>query len=633
MVLELLACHLERVSRPTLGAGLGSHQPQVARLPGAEGRARRLPGVEREAAVAAGVAVACAARCAAPLAGQRRTRGRRKQKVTLQAAVARGVHDGFAGRAALARRPRDVAAAVAAAAVAAKAQAVAPEGCEDADNLLTSEPSAVELLLRALTFNSRAALLLSSYLPVFIKSKLADSRGEEVREGSEIEKEWQEVHSEGAVDLESVIDQLKGFYVKCGQVIATRSDLFPREYSSQLSHMVDSVNPLPFSVIRGVVEEDLLGGLPLEDAFESFDQNPLGSASIAQVHRATLKGGREVAVKVQRPFVEPRLMSDVRVIKNFCYLTRKLFPLDYYVVFSELEEQLQEEFDFVAEADAMDRMGAALQRGGRRPPVLIPRSVPGLCSKRVLCMDFVPGVPLSRVRDELQRRGLAIEEGSRAEKLFGRGLLSALTEAFGVMIFEEGFFHADPHPGNVFVLPDSSVALIDFGQTKRIGYKFRRQLAELVVEICDNDGKAEEDLPFEKFASLAEKQGVKFLPDAKKECAAALALWLIDTSRTTLPGGYVSNELSPDCPVRDVASFPRDFVLVCRTTLLIRGLAMRLGVEWSLAKAWRGYAERLLGDNAIEPARVAAAPLVAFGVWTRPLAWLWNLTRRMKGKR
>lgn len=245
-------------------------------------------------------------------------------------------------------------------------------------------------------------------------------------------------------------------------------------------------------------------------------------------------------------------------------------------------------------------------------------------------MDFVPGVPLSQLRAELQRRNIDIQPGSLAERTFGRGLLKALTQAFAIMIFEEGFFHADPHPGNVFVMPDSTVALIDFGQTKRIGYNFRRQLARLVLEICESDELPEDDLPYDKFYSMAQKMGVEFLPDAGRECAAALALWLIDTSREDLPGSYESSELSPNCPVRDVASFPREFVLVCRTTLLIRGLAMRLGIRWSLARAWKQAAARFLECGSVNDSGPMQAPrkAAAASAWLRPITWARKLVGR-----
>lgn len=216
-------------------------------------------------------------------------------------------------------------------------------------------------------------------------------------------------------------------------------------------------------------------------------------------------------------------------------------------------------------------------------------------------MDFIPGAPLSQLREELKRRGIEIEPGSLAEQVFGRKLLSSLTEAFGVMVFEEGFFHADPHPGNIFIRPDGSIALIDFGQTKQINFKFRKQVAELMVKVAQyNSLDPDSDEAKECLKSLgdfAKSMGVEFLPSAGPCCAGALALWLFDSSRRQLPDGYEANELSPNCPVRDVATFPREFVLLCRMTLLIRGLAMRLNVGWSLADAWRDQAESLLQGN------------------------------------
>lgn len=291
-------------------------------------------------------------------------------------------------------------------------------------------PSELDLLLRAVRYYTECSMLLLSYIPVYLRSAMSSEHSDE----GALEAQWSERHEAGAKTIRDLINELKGFYVKVGQVIATRSDLFPQEYSRQCASMIDSVNPLPFEVVRKVVEDELLGGLPLEEVFEFFDEKPLGSASIAQVHRAKLRTGREVAVKVQRPNVERRLMSDISVIKTFSMITREIFPVDYYLVCCELEEQLQDEFDFTAEANGMDRIADALERGGRRPVVLVPRSIPGLTSKRVLCMDFVPGAPLSQLREELKRRGIEIEPGSLAEQVFGRKLLSSLTEAFGQMV-------------------------------------------------------------------------------------------------------------------------------------------------------------------------------------------------------
>jgi len=159
-----------------------------------------------------------------------------------------------------------------------------------------------------------------------------------------------------------------------------------------------------------------------------------------------------VAVKVQRPSIESKLLGDVANLKAVAKAFRDSpaleLPLDYYTVFAELEKQLAEEFDFVAEASAMDRIYSSLLRcpitgEPRSLPLVIPRPVAGLVSRRVLVMDFLRGVPLSRAREEMAKRG--VDPDSPEAQLFGRKLLTALTQVFGRNILETGFFHADPH--------------------------------------------------------------------------------------------------------------------------------------------------------------------------------------------
>lgn len=176
----------------------------------------------------------------------------------------------------------------------------------------------------------------------------------------------------------------------------------------------------------------------------------MGAASVAQVHRARLTekyGNKEVAVKIQRPSIESKLLGDIANLKAIAKTFRDTptLPLDYYTVFCELEKQLADEFDFVAEAVAMDRIYDALAfapDGSRRElPLVIPRPVPGLVSRRVLVQDYLRGVPLSRAREEMAQRG--IDPDSPESKLFARNLLRALTTVFGRNILETGFFHAE----------------------------------------------------------------------------------------------------------------------------------------------------------------------------------------------
>jgi len=302
---------------------------------------------------------------------------------------------------------------------------------------------------------SRAAKFWGSALPIVLGyySKDAELRVREAFTGNKLTKEeaeilWNEQHAKGARTLADTITSLKGFYVKIAQIIASRQDLFPREYTDALSDFTDNVDPLPVDLIKAVVSKELLvRGEQFGDIFAEFDDVPLGAASIAQVHRAVLTekyGNKEVAVKVQRPSIEGKLMGDIENLKQVAKALREDLPLDYYTVFCELEKQMADEFNFLAEAVAMDRIYETLSRDENglpcEPPVVLPRPVEGLVSRRVLVMDYLDGVPLSRAAEEMLRKGISPD--SPESQLFGRKLLKSLTEVFGRCILETGFFHA-----------------------------------------------------------------------------------------------------------------------------------------------------------------------------------------------
>jgi aarF domain-containing kinase len=242
--------------------------------------------------------------------------------------------------------------------------------------------------------------------------------------------------------------------------------------------------------------------------------------------------------------------------------------------------------------------------------LIIPRPIPGLISKRVLVMDYLHGVPLSRLPEEMKRKG--IDPHGPLAKAFGRRLLSALTTTFGRSILETGFFHADPHAGNIFVLDDGQVGLIDFGQVKQINGRNRETLCKVMIALQQRDiaVKLNNTTAIQQWndqvGRYALELGVTLRPDAQPEAAAAVALWLFDGSVQELPGGYDTGELSPNSPVKELASFPQDLVLVGRSTILIKGLSNRLGIPWSLAQEWAPMAQEIL-DNTYGSNKSSAA--------------------------
>lgn len=334
----------------------------------------------------------------------------------------------------------------------------------------TQSISLGERVQRSLSFYSRIIPLFSSYQ--FLKENLKLRRlilKSDIDTSME-EKMWDTIHEWGSDSIADVIKELKGFYVKTGQVISTRVDIFPTQYTSKLATLQDNLDPLDASVVREVISKDLLGGGDLSELFSDFDDTPLGSASIAQVHKAKLLDGRTVAVKVQRPGVEGKLLGDIANIKAFTKFIAGALPIDYYKICCELERTLVDELDFFHEAVNTQKVAAAVAHSPsnqlQTPSVIVPQPLPGLVCKTVMVLEYIDGVPLSKLALEMAERN--VTRGSPESVLLGTKLLTALTDAYSSMIFGSGIIHGDPHPGNIFILKDGEVALIDCGQVKQM---------------------------------------------------------------------------------------------------------------------------------------------------------------------
>jgi aarF domain-containing kinase len=468
----------------------------------------------------------------------------------------------------------------------------------DPTQLFPPPLTSAQRVARALSFYRRILPVLASYKAKEIEIQLKRQFDKDAVSAEEEAQIWSDLDEWGSEVVASTIKELRGFYVKSGQVISTRVDLFPEAYTSKLAVLQDGLEPMPFEQVEAVVRHELLDGAPLSELFATFEREPLGSASIAQVHKATLLDGRTVAVKLQRPNVEPKLLGDVANLKRISKLLKDSLPVDYYTVFCELGDALVNELDFLAEAQAMRKIDLAVRHteGGvidndASAPISIPLPVGELVSKRVLVMDFVEGVPLNRLSEKMAEKG--IKAGSPESKLAGRRILDSLVSAFGRMIFGSGFVHGDPHPGNIFIGEGGKVSLIDCGQFKALSRPQRVQLAQVVLAVADYQKSSEDSTASadakRRLAELVREFGVTFLEgyEADDDLACAVALVLFGDSDRSLPGGYSSNELSEVSPLKRVASFPQELVLMGRATVLIKGIAKKLEVPLSLAGRWR----------------------------------------------
>ncbi|HVP29187.1 MAG TPA: AarF/UbiB family protein [Myxococcota bacterium] len=282
-----------------------------------------------------------------------------------------------------------------------------------------------------------------------------------------------------------LLGELKGPFVKAGQFAALRYDALPPDARQTFEALQDRVPALPFDDVCAVLEEDLAGRL--ETRFAAFEPEPLGAASVAQVHRARLHDGREVAVKVQHPWLAESLAADVALLRLLFRLwlgfTRRAPAgaqrgVDRERLFQEFSAGLAEELDFEREAAVATEIAANLSSD---PQIVVPRVVASHSTRRVLTMSYHPAVPILD-RDRLEALGVR-----------PRDVLEVLARAYAKQVFVDGVFHADPHPGNLFVLDEPEagarprVLFVDFGLSKRLSPELRRELRLGIYALLQRD--------------------------------------------------------------------------------------------------------------------------------------------------
>ncbi len=272
------------------------------------------------------------------------------------------------------------------------------------------------------------------------------------------------------------LEALGPTFVKLGQMLSTRPDMVPPEFATALERMQEKVAPLPVDRIHRIIETEL--GASVGTLFASFDPQPLGCASIAQVHRATLRDGREVAVKVQKPEVAAQLRSDLEALRSFALAADHLTQIGRRVRLrdwlNEFSKTLMQELDYQAEAENLERFGQHL-----RPfkPLWVPQPIWDYCSNRVLTMELANGVRVD-----------AIPPVRRTEQSMDP-LAAALIRGYLDQIFVHGEIHADPHPGNLRVTDNGRLAIFDLGMVAHMPPRLRERLLKILFAAVDGRGE------------------------------------------------------------------------------------------------------------------------------------------------
>jgi ubiquinone biosynthesis protein len=376
------------------------------------------------------------------------------------------------------------------------------------------------------------------------------------------------------VRLRRTLDDLGPTFVKFGQLLSTRSDILPEGVLSELQKLQDTVRPMPAGAAQAIVEREL--GAPVDEVFERFDPDPLGSASIGQVHRAVLRSGEVVAVKVQRPEAPGRVESDLELMREFALLLDRRFGRRIFVdvrgLVAEFETVIRRELDYTAEAANARRFAANFAE----TPVVIPRIHLEYSTPRVLTLQYIEG---TRFRDI---RPLLLAPSER------RRVASMGADAIFKMAFEDGFFHGDPHPGNLILTPQGDLALLDFGM---VGYMSRgdiEALSRLFIAVVQRDAAA-------ALRGL-ESLGVRYSPEVRGDLVRDLREFLNKYS------GLSVGEVTLGQALSELIALARNyrlrvppvFPLLTKALVTAEGLARAIDPTINVYEVARPYARRLL---------------------------------------
>jgi ubiquinone biosynthesis protein len=431
------------------------------------------------------------------------------------------------------------------------------------------------MVVRAYRFTSVITLALRIYLPykaIQLWSRLTKDGRKEAR------YRRQDLHAARALYRASI--RLEGLLIKASQFIATRADILPDEWVSTLAGLHDRVPPRPFEIVRAQIEREL--SRPLEAIFVEFDRMPIAAASLAQVHAARTIDGRRCAVKVQYPRIESVVNADLRNLEFTLRLLAWVEPdFDFRVIAREILKYIPMELDFVNEARNSEIIAANF---AQRDDVVVPRIYRELTTRRVLTMELVEGIKVTDL-EALEQAG--INKHEVAQKLI---------EIFTQQILRDGFFHADPHPGNILVQPGPRIVLLDFGLAKDFPPAFRDAMVRLTFAILSKNRDAIlgafHDLGFrtrdgspETLLMLANV----FLGNSVKRNRAYADRELIEEFSDELPRTLRSN------PIVEV---PGDVLLVNRVMGLMSGLGKTLDSQVNLFATLMPYAEALMAAQA-----------------------------------
>lgn len=436
-----------------------------------------------------------------------------------------------------------------------------------------------------------------------------------------------EAHLKNARRIERTILALQGLFIKVGQLLSILVSVLPEEFRKELEGLQDQLPPRRAAEIEESILREL--GRPVDELFATFNRQPIASASLGQVHEATLADGMRVAVKVQHRDIDEIAKLDLKTIRKIMWIVQAFVPiqgLDAY--YHQIKQMIAEELDFEAEASNIERLSKNFDDN---PMVRFPRVVNELSTKRILTTSFVSGIKVGEIAK--------IDAAGIDRKALARDIVHAYCQ----MIFKDGLYHADPHPGNLLVAPDGALILLDFGAVGELGPRMREGISEFLEGVIRRDTPrliaAMKKMRFLAYTDDGEvsERVVEYFHRRFQEEIKIESFNLKDIKVDTQRGLENLLDLRKmDIGLRELSSafhIPKEWVLLERTLLLLTGVCTQLDPELNPMEVIGPYVrEMVLGSRDFTKIAIEAIRDTAFSAVTLPEDMRKALNRAMRGE-
>lgn len=386
------------------------------------------------------------------------------------------------------------------------------------------------------------------------------------------------------VRIRKVLEELGPAYIKLGQMLSTRPDLVGWGMANELEKLRDDTPATPFPEIKKVIEEQL--GKPIDEVYKNLDENPVGSASIGQVYKATLiENNEEVAIKVQKPHIQKMIYADIKIMEFLAQKMDKYFQktriYNLPAIIYEFKRSIKKELNYKDEVGNMEHLAYNFRRS---PNIHIPKAYTDYCSEKLITMEFIKGIEVEKIFDS--------DDPKYNKKLIAdRGV-----KAYFKQIFIDGFFHADPHPANIMIMDNNEVCFIDEGMMGTLDNNFKENIAELILLLINGNT----DHLLNQFLYMGVINKEQRSSGKLKDDVEDLMNKYYGSDLKNMDGGF--QDLINVMIENDV-KLPREFVMIGRGLALIEETGKKLNPEFNTVKQLRKLSKRII-FNKYNPKRI-----------------------------